>query len=594
MGSKDKSSHAWLMLTKETRQHSGNLGYDDSSAEHYSWDNTVPNHLKPKVHDKIVIWDGKTLIGASVIQNIVVDVGEKIRLRCPFCSATDFHERYKILPRYRCRTQSCKNEFDSPDEEIIAVTTFKSYHSNFWYDLEGQLDPRELRSICVQTKSQHSLRLLDWQKFLKSIGRNFSQNFMQDKHIPNTLDQNPMVREPDAESLKTFYEDLMDKCASVATQRGDTTIFNEFLKLQLNQLSGNEKDSEFQVIKSEYSRVNLPLFAIRRDQVSEVSLVFQLFSDEVYQRLKKLSKNEINRFKQKVQKFLTDCVSKLPQEISGNNRDLFQIAAEIKENWSNYKTINILILTNRPAEANNFAYKDEEKSRKFNTLVYDLKSFYKDQEKSDKDTILTIPPVHSVKKKSKEISSTSTKETKKITETRNVKWSREEIIITLDFYFKEYPNIPDKNSTKIKTLSNLLRSNRLKTDSEMNSKYRNSAGVYMKLMNFNNINPEYKGKGLNAGSKLDREIFMEFRDSSKELTKLAKMFKGDEKKRVENKAKGISKTCPKCNKEYQETFLACPNCGEKAFYLGFPPSRREVSKSIKTTIFGRIISWFIS
>ena len=34
-------------------------------------------------------------------------------------------------------------------------------------------------------------------------------------------------------------------------------------------------------------------------------------------------------------------------------------------------------------------------------------------------------------------------------------------------------------------------------------------GVYMKLMNFHHINPEYSGKGLESVSQLDREIFEE-------------------------------------------------------------------------------------
>ena len=89
------------MLTKEVRQHGGNLGYDDRAAEYYSWDNTVPNYAEPKINDKIVIWDGKTLIGSSIIQDIKIDSSEKPRLRCPHCRTTKIKPRKTSTPKYR-------------------------------------------------------------------------------------------------------------------------------------------------------------------------------------------------------------------------------------------------------------------------------------------------------------------------------------------------------------------------------------------------------------------------------------------------------------------------------------------------------------
>jgi hypothetical protein len=176
MENEPKNFQAWLMLTKEARQHGGNLGYDDSAAEYYSWDSTVPNHLEPKVYDKIVIWDGEALIGTSLIQDINVESAEKVRLRCPNCNMTTIKQRKRRSPRYRCHNQKCKNEFDNPKEEVITVTTYRSHHPNFWYDLQGQLDAEELRAICEQPKSQFSLRPLKWLEFVKLIGREFGHN----------------------------------------------------------------------------------------------------------------------------------------------------------------------------------------------------------------------------------------------------------------------------------------------------------------------------------------------------------------------------------------------------------------------------------
>jgi hypothetical protein len=176
MKPENKNIQAWLMLAKETRQHGGNLGYDDSAAEYYSWDSTVPNHSEPKIHDKIVIWDGETLVGTSVIQGIDVGSSKKIRLRCPHCNMTKIKQRHNTSPKYRCHNPECRTEFENPKQEIISVTTYRSNHPNFWYDLHGQLEAEELREICKQPKSQHSLRPLKWLDFLEAIGKEFSHN----------------------------------------------------------------------------------------------------------------------------------------------------------------------------------------------------------------------------------------------------------------------------------------------------------------------------------------------------------------------------------------------------------------------------------
>lgn len=168
---------AWLMLTKEIRQHGGNLGYDDSAAEYYSWDDTVPNHAEPKINDKIVIWDGETLIGSSVIQDIKISSAEKPRLRCPNCNMTKIKPRKNTSPKYRCHNPKCRQEFENPINDIISVTTFRSYHADFWYDLHGELDGDKLRSLCEKPKSIHSLRPLIWQEFIDAIGMDFSHNF---------------------------------------------------------------------------------------------------------------------------------------------------------------------------------------------------------------------------------------------------------------------------------------------------------------------------------------------------------------------------------------------------------------------------------
>lgn len=104
---------------------------------------------------------------------------------------------------------------------------------------------------------------------------------------------------------------------------------------------------------------------------------------------------------------------------------------------------------------------------------------------------------------------------------RPPKWIRDEIIIALDFYQRYFPDIPEKESQEISDLSKKLRSIRVKLGDSITSQYRNVNGVYMKLMNFHAINPDFQGRGLDRYSQLDKEIFEEFSEDISGLRTLA-------------------------------------------------------------------------
>ena len=104
---------------------------------------------------------------------------------------------------------------------------------------------------------------------------------------------------------------------------------------------------------------------------------------------------------------------------------------------------------------------------------------------------------------------------------KNPKWSRDEVIITLDFYHKNFPKIPEKNSSEIKKLSDFLGKLNMKLGVNGGDDLRNSNGVYMKLMNFHHFNPNYVGEGLKRGSKLDEEIWNEYYNNKQHLHEIA-------------------------------------------------------------------------
>lgn len=104
---------------------------------------------------------------------------------------------------------------------------------------------------------------------------------------------------------------------------------------------------------------------------------------------------------------------------------------------------------------------------------------------------------------------------------RNPKWHRDEIILALDLYFDKDLGPMDAGNQKIIALSDLL--NRLpifdyKPDQQT---FRNPNGVTLKLANFKALDPNYQGKGMPAYSKLDKEVFEEFRSDIKLLHQIA-------------------------------------------------------------------------
>ena len=110
---------------------------------------------------------------------------------------------------------------------------------------------------------------------------------------------------------------------------------------------------------------------------------------------------------------------------------------------------------------------------------------------------------------------------------RNPKWTRDELILALDLYFRCSPTKTNKNHPEIIELSKLLNSLPVHPIKEGFEKFRNPTGVYMKLCNFLRFDPEYKGKGLQAGGKLEKEIWNEFVNNKSRLSNIASSIKAN-------------------------------------------------------------------
>src|SRR5262245_16651827 len=104
---------------------------------------------------------------------------------------------------------------------------------------------------------------------------------------------------------------------------------------------------------------------------------------------------------------------------------------------------------------------------------------------------------------------------------RNPPWQRDELILALDLYFRHRPDTISKKHPEVAALSELLNKLPIHPDRPDAAKFRNVNGTYMKLCNFLALDPEYQGKGLEAGGKLEQDIWAEFAPDRVRLARIA-------------------------------------------------------------------------
>lgn len=112
---------------------------------------------------------------------------------------------------------------------------------------------------------------------------------------------------------------------------------------------------------------------------------------------------------------------------------------------------------------------------------------------------------------------------------KNPNWTRDELILALDLYFKINPVHTSERHPEIVKLSGLLNQLPIHSERPDQEKFRNPNGVYMKLCNFLRLDPEYQGTGLDAGSKLDEEVWNEFSADKERLARIVRAIKDNYK-----------------------------------------------------------------
>jgi 5-methylcytosine-specific restriction enzyme A len=106
----------------------------------------------------------------------------------------------------------------------------------------------------------------------------------------------------------------------------------------------------------------------------------------------------------------------------------------------------------------------------------------------------------------------------------NPPWSREEIILALDFYLTH--GVVSNTDPRIVELSAILNRLPIHTDRPDPDRFRNVNGVLMKIGNLQRFDTNYKGRGLQNGGRLEEEIWNEFAHDLTCLHALAEQIRG--------------------------------------------------------------------
>lgn len=101
---------------------------------------------------------------------------------------------------------------------------------------------------------------------------------------------------------------------------------------------------------------------------------------------------------------------------------------------------------------------------------------------------------------------------------RNPKWSREELMLALELYFKVNPSHASPAHPEVRKVSVLLNQLPHAVAVADSARYRNPNGVYMKMCNFLRLDPDYPGSGLSRGGKLEESIWKEFASDRERLS----------------------------------------------------------------------------
>ncbi|HPT72559.1 MAG TPA: HNH endonuclease [Candidatus Cloacimonadota bacterium] len=104
---------------------------------------------------------------------------------------------------------------------------------------------------------------------------------------------------------------------------------------------------------------------------------------------------------------------------------------------------------------------------------------------------------------------------------RQLPWQRDELILALNVYIRHDGIHIPKSHKAISELSKLLNQRADFLNIPHDNSFRSIDSVYLKLQNFKRLDPTYDGKGLQAGNKMEEEIWNQFANDHEYLKNIS-------------------------------------------------------------------------
>jgi hypothetical protein len=162
-------NRVWSLLTIDgIRQYGGNTGYDDDPEAVYRYDSDVANHLRIQVGDVVFVRSRLKVLGVAEIESVLVGEGQKDRLRCPHCKATNIKQRLTKVPRWACKSG---HNFDEPLNEPVSVNTYEARYASSFRPVPPELTVGRLNEAVLRPSDQMSIKEMDLGRLEPFLGR---------------------------------------------------------------------------------------------------------------------------------------------------------------------------------------------------------------------------------------------------------------------------------------------------------------------------------------------------------------------------------------------------------------------------------------
>ncbi|WP_375790737.1 HNH endonuclease [Bradyrhizobium sp. vgs-9] len=192
-------NRVWSFLTIDgARQYGGNTGYDDDPEAVYRYDSDVANHLQVQVGDVVFVRSRSNVLGVAEIESVHVGEGQKDRLRCPHCRATNIKQRQTKTPPWACKSG---HYFDEPLNEPVAVKTYEARYASSFRPVSPELTVSRLNEAVLRPSDQMSIKEMDLARLEAFLGGNADGLLKRYVGRMSVPDETTFARDDDLKSI---------------------------------------------------------------------------------------------------------------------------------------------------------------------------------------------------------------------------------------------------------------------------------------------------------------------------------------------------------------------------------------------------------